>query len=363
MTEGLSAAFSSAVKKYRRILIYIQGSPDPDAIASSHAIQIMLSRMNIESEIMSGKKISLPQNKAFVRSLKIQLKTGVKPDPGSFDSYIVTDFQSNIVQGISDRLPCAAHIDHHEPDCAAAGADFSLVRPESGSASSLVAIILKQSDIAFSENELRSMATALMFGIQTDTDDFQHTSQIDMEALRYLSEYADMELIRKIEGIPLSPETMKLYRKAAEHAVVYKDWGIFGTGYIDIEHRDSIAITADLLLKNTGHKTVAVYALVEDRKKDDLFIDVSFRTAIETLDLNSLIKRITPTGGGRKFKGAYQVKLGYLNSCREREMLWKVAESATLRRIREARDGLQLHEIKNLPARAIEKIASFLKNK
>jgi nanoRNase/pAp phosphatase (c-di-AMP/oligoRNAs hydrolase) len=363
MTDGLSAEFSSAVKKYRRILIYIQGSPDPDAIASSYAIKIILSRMNIESEIISTKKISLSQNKAFVRSLDIPLKTGVKPEPEKFDAYIVTDFQSNIVQGITGRIPCAAHIDHHEPDCSVSDADFSLVRPDSGSTSSLVAMILRQSSLTFTESEMRSMSTALMFGIQTDTDDFQHTSKIDMEALRYLSEHADMAVIRKIEGIPLSPETMKLYRRALENTVVYKDWGIYGTGYIDIEHRDSIAIAADLLLKNTGHKTVAVYALVEDRKKDDLFVDVSFRTVVETLDLNRLIKRITPTGGGRKFKGAYQVRLGYLNACRERELLWQVTESATFKRIKEAREDLYINEIKNLPARAFEKIASFLKNK
>lgn len=363
MTDGLAAGFSSAVKKFGRILIYIQGSPDPDAIASSHAIKIMLHRMNIESEIISGKKISLSQNRAFVRSLKIPLKTMIKPDPENFDAYIVTDFQSNIIQGITDRIPCAAHIDHHEPDCAVADADFSLVRPDSGSTSSLVGLILKQSGLIFTEGEMRSMATALMFGIQTDTDDFMHTSEVDIEALRYLSEYADTEVIRRIEGIPLSPETMKLYRRAMEHMAVYKDWGIFGAGYIDIAHRDSIAITADLLLKNTGHRTVAVYALVEDKKKNDLFMDVSFRTVMETLDLNSLIKRITPTGGGRKFKGAYQVKLGYINACRERELLWQVAESATLKRIRDARDALQHYEIKNIPARALERLASFLKNK
>lgn len=363
MIEGLYAAFTSALKKYRHTLIYIQGSPDPDAIASSYAIKIMLSRMDIVSEIVSGKKLSLSQNRAFVRSLDIPLKTGAKPAPGDFDSYIVTDFQSNIVPGISDRIPCAAHIDHHEPDCAVAASEFSLVRPDAGSTSSLVATILMQSDITFSKDEMRSMATALMFGIQTDTDDFKHTTPIDTEALRFLSEYADMDIIRKIEGIPLSPATIKLYNRAIDHELTYKDWGIYGTGYIDVEHRDSIAITADLLLKNSKHRTVAVYALVEDRKKNDLFMDVSFRTVIETLDLNSLIKSITPTGGGRKFKGAYQVRLGYLNACRERDLLWKVTESATLKRIRDSRDALYLHEIKKLPARAFEKIVSFLKNK
>ncbi len=363
MTDGLYAAFTPAVKKYRRILLYIQGSPDPDAIASSHAIKIILSKLHIESEIISPKKISLSQNRDLVRSLDIPLKTGIKADPGKFDAYIITDFQSNIINGITEKLPCAAHIDHHEPDCTVTDSDFSLVRPDSGSTSSLVAHILRQADTEFSKDEMRSMATALMFGIQTDTDDFHHTSVIDIEALRYLAEYADMDVISKIEGIPLSPATMRLYPRALENTLVYKDWGIYGTGFIDIEHRDSIAITADLLLKNTGHRTVAVYALVEDKKRDDLFIDVSFRTKMDTLDLNRLIKRITPMGGGRRYKGAYQVKLGYLNSCREKDLLWKVAESATLKRIKDARDGLYLYEIKKLSAWAMDKISSFLKNK
>jgi nanoRNase/pAp phosphatase (c-di-AMP/oligoRNAs hydrolase) len=184
-----------------------------------------------------------------------------------------------------------------------------------------------------------------------------------MEALRYLAEHADMDVIRKIEGIPLSPATMRLYRKALDNTSVYKDLGIYGAGYIDIEHRDSIAITADLLLKNTDHRTVAVYALVEDKKRDDLFIDVSFRTKMNTLDLNRFIKRITPTGGGRRYKGAYQIKLGYLNSCRDKDLLWKVAESATLKRIKDSRDGLFLYEIKKFSAWAQDKISSFLKNK
>ena len=43
-------------------------------------------------------------------------------------------------------------------------------------------------------------------------------------------------------------------------------------------------------------------------------------------------------------------------------MLWDVAASATLKRIKDARDGLYLSGIKRLPARAFEKIKSFLKN-
>ena len=156
MNENLSAAFISAVKKYRRVLIYIPGSPDPDAISSSHAIKIMLARMDIESEIMSEKKLSLSQNRAFVRALKIPLKAGTRPDASRFDAYIITDFQTNTVPGISGRIPCAAHIDHHEAERGLTPADFSLIRPGSGSTSALVALLLKDSGISFSSSEMKS---------------------------------------------------------------------------------------------------------------------------------------------------------------------------------------------------------------
>lgn len=363
MTNNYAAGFTSAAGRYKNILIYIQGSPDPDALASSYALKIILSKLNIKSRIVFTKKVSLPQNRAFVRILKIPAEDVKKTDTSVFDSYIVTDFQSNIIDGISDKIPCAAHIDHHEPGCATVPADFSLIQPDSGSTSALIARIIRESGIGFTNEEMKAMATALMFGIQTDTDDFRHAPETDMKALRYLSSWADNEILNRISAMPLSHETMDCYKKALENELLYKEWGIYGAGFMDIENRDSIAITADLLLKNRKHKTVAVYAIVEDRSRDDCFIDVSFRTDNPGTDLNRLIKNITPAGGGRKYKGAYQVKMKYFSVCPDRELLWKTAEVTTIERIKKARDGIYIEEIKRIPARIFNRILSTLKNK
>ncbi len=363
MTDGSFSSFASAVKKYSSILIYIQGSPDPDAIASAYALRVAMAKMNIRSDIVSGKKLSLSQNRAFVKALSIPLNAARHVNTSAYDAYVVVDFQSNIVEGVSGILPCAVHIDHHEPGCNNTETGFSLIDPEAGSTSSLVTGLLMKSGIDFTPQEMKSVSTALIFGIQTDTDDFAHASEIDLEAMRFLSAYSDRETINRISGIPLSPETMTFYKKALENELVYRDWGIYGIGYIDIEHRDSLAIAADLLLKNTGHNTVAVLALVEDRPKDDLYIDVALRTVSDTLDLNAMIKKISPTGGGRKYKGAYQVKMRYFRLCPDREMLWKTVESATHERIKKAREGMYLEKIRNVAVRALDRISSFLKNK
>lgn len=353
--------FLQSVKKYHNILIIISGSPDPDAIASAYAIKILLSTVSINSDIVITKKISLSQNRAFVKYLKIPVNYSKILRTRNYDAYIVPDFQSNIVDGVTNHIPCAAHIDHHTETENRVYSDFSLIRPDSGSTSSLVAMMIKECPAVLGSKELVPVSTALMFGIQTDTDKYEHATPVDIEALHFLSEYSDKDLINKLSGIPISPVTMRYYKRASLNHHAYKDWNIYGTGYIDIEHRDSIAIAADLFLKKPGNANVIVYGIVEDRERDDLFLDVSFRSKSSTLDLDTLIKRISPSGGGRMYKGAYQVNLGYFRICPDRDLLIKIVESTTIERLKKARDSIHIREITPALPSALKRAASFFK--
>jgi nanoRNase/pAp phosphatase (c-di-AMP/oligoRNAs hydrolase) len=156
---------------------------------------------------------------------------------------------------------------------------------------------------------------------------------------------------------------MRYYKKAASNQHVYKEWNIYGIGYIDVDQRDSIAITADLLLKKPDNETVVVYALVEDKRKEEIFLDVSFRSRSENLDINALIKSITPTGGGRQYKGAYQINLDYFKVCPDKELLWRVVESTTIERLKKSRDGIYINEISTFYSSVLERALRFLKNK
>jgi nanoRNase/pAp phosphatase (c-di-AMP/oligoRNAs hydrolase) len=353
--------FLKAVKKYKNIIIIILGSPDPDALASAYALKILLSTVSINSDIIITKKISLSQNRAFVKYLDIPLTLQKDFSPDKYDAYIVPDFQTNIVEGITGVIPCAAHIDHHTITDKKKPADFSLIKTDAGSTSSLVALMIKDLTPPINKKDLISASTALIFGIQTDTDKYEHATPIDIEALRYLSEFSDKDIINKINGIPISPVTMRCYRKATENQHVYKDWRFYGIGYIDITNRDSIAITADLLLKKPDTGTVVVYAIVEDKQRGDLFLDVSFRSKSEKLDINSIIKQITSTGGGRQFKGAYQIKLDYFRNCPDKELLWKTVELTTIEILKKSRDEIYFHKIDTFFPSALKHAASLFK--
>lgn len=356
-----AAQFIKAVTRYRSIVIYIPGSPDPDAIASAFAIKLILAHLNVQADIFAEKRLSLSQNQAFIDRLKIPVTFNQEVNINKYDAYIVPDFQSNQVKNVSGIIPCAAHIDHHGKSVNTLKADFSLLRADVGSTSTLVALIIKHSGIDFSENEMETLATALTYGIQTDTDKYTNITSVDLEAMVFLSEFTDNKILEGINSIPHSPLTLQYYHSAMKNEVAYKDWAFYGIGYVGARNRDSIAIVADMILKSSAYKVVAVFAIIEDRRKEDTYLDVSLRSGSSSVDLNRLIKKITPNGGGRKFKGAYQVKLNYLQNTPDRDMLWQVVEAATLETLRKSRDSLYITGLESIYGNFRSKIRSLLR--
>jgi nanoRNase/pAp phosphatase (c-di-AMP/oligoRNAs hydrolase) len=345
--EAFSRALIDAITKYRNIIIVIKGSPDPDAIASSYALSALCRHLKVSSSIVASKKLSLPENRAFASIMGIPLKISLAPpDIKEFDAYIVADHQSPAAHELVGSLPCAAFIDHHEPTEEEISADFILRKTEAGSTSTLIALLFKHQGIELEPEVMKSVSTALLYGIYTDTDKYSHAGELDYEALDYLSKYSDHEVFNRISSTPLSRKTLQLLKKAIENKTSYKDWLIAGIGYVDAESRDSIAIVADFLLKRETFNTVIVFAAIEDAKRGRLTLDASFRSASGSLNLNDVIKKITPEGGARKFKGAYQVDIDYFNHCPDRKLLWDVIYLSTVELLKKSRDELYITELK-----------------
>jgi nanoRNase/pAp phosphatase (c-di-AMP/oligoRNAs hydrolase) len=340
-------ALASSIKKYRNILIIIKGSPDPDAIASSYAISVICRMLGVSSTIIATKELSLPENRAFVHLLDIPMH--VSPEFSDYrhhDAYIVTDFQSAALPEAGGSLPCAAHIDHHEPPEEETKADFLLRNTKAGSTSTILALLLKQMSPEPEPSVMTPLSTALLYGIYTDTDKYSRAGDLDYEAMDYLSKYSDHDAFNRISSIPLSREALRLLKTAISSKVPYKDWLIAGVGYVDAVSRDSIAIIADFLLKRETYNTVIVFAAIEENGGRRLTLDASIRTTSESLDLNGIIKNITPEGGARKFKGAYQINLDYFSHYPDRTRLWEVVSDATIELLKKSRDELYLTELK-----------------
>jgi len=347
--------FLEAVSPYSRFLLFIKGSPDPDAIASNYAMSIILKHLGKTSSIISTGRISLAQNEAFIRAINIPFHFAANvPEAGDFDAYIILDHQSSIIKGLSGKLPCAVHIDHHQTMKEDIEPAFKLIDENAGSTSSLVALLVKDLALVIDPAEMRSLSTALLYGIQTDTDKYEHASRRDYEALHFISAYSDQAIIQKVSSQPLSEDSLELLGKAIQNSMIYKDWLIAGVGFISDKKRDSIAITADFLLKREKVNTVIVFALVES--KESLRLDASLRTDRELVDLNGIIKRITTSGGARKYKGAYQINLDYFLSAPDRDMLWETVRLTTIEILKEQRDTIYLTEIQGLYKRIRRKI-------
>ncbi len=141
------------------------------------------------------------------------------------------------------QIHYTAVIDHH-PQNQKVNAGFSDVRPEYGSTSTIMTQYLRAARIKPSQ----ALATALLYGIKTDTRNFErHTLVEDIEAFRYLFEYADHNILRKIEISDLSLSDTKFFHKAFERKHVVKD-RIFA--YLDeVPSSDILVEVAEFMLK------------------------------------------------------------------------------------------------------------------
>ncbi len=354
----------NVIKKYKDIAIIIKGSPDPDAIASAFALKAICDSIKVRSSIYTAKKISLPQNTALVKELDIPIYHVEDLDNISgHDSYAVVDFQSPHLENMSTVLPCAAHIDHHDPVEYQDSVDFKLISTEVGSTSTLLALLVEKLDINMDEAILAAVTTALLYGIQTDTDKYDHASELDYDALRFISNYYNSAIIRKISRIPLSRKTIKLLEEAVNNHIVYKDWLITGIGIIEDSNRDSIAIIADFMLKNRNISTAIVFAAVEDVKNNTMFLDASFRAKDENVNLNDIIKEITSEGGARKYKGAFQIDLNYFYHCPDKILLWEVIRTTTINILKKRRDGVYLTELRGFYNKLKIRFSNIFNNK
>ncbi len=354
----------ATLKNYRNILIVIKGSPDPDGIAASFALQILCETLGIPATLIATTDVSLEQNKQLVADLAIPIRFSAEPpDITPYDAYIVADHQSARVPFIKHNIPCAVHIDHHVPVQEDVPIDLPIRQEAASATSTLVGLIYKELGLFSTlEQALRTrIATALVWGIQTDTDGFSKAQQLDYEALNYLSPFVDRNVISRLMGTAASDQPIGLIATAIKNKVKYRDWLIAGIGYLDASRRDALALIADFLLQQEQVALVAVFAVVESDSNKGLVLDVSIRVREETFNLDSLIKKINPDGGARKFKGAYQINLDYFKACPDRQLLWEVINATTVQIFKTQRDAVPPFEFKPLFDSIKKKLADMFR--
>jgi nanoRNase/pAp phosphatase (c-di-AMP/oligoRNAs hydrolase) len=183
----------------RLVPILVQRDPDPDGMASALGIRTLLHRADAESPIISLGEVTRAENRRMAELLGLQVTQVTVQELYRFDRVIAVDTQPSS----ADNRTRYAVVDHHPPRDGYT-ADFVDIRPHLGAASTMVTQYLRVAD----ERRITArVATALAYGIRTDTDVLRRgTTSEDVEAYAFLQGRADQELLSRI-GRPAFPET------------------------------------------------------------------------------------------------------------------------------------------------------------
>jgi nanoRNase/pAp phosphatase (c-di-AMP/oligoRNAs hydrolase) len=216
--------------------------PDPDAIGAALAVKRLLWHKVSAVTIGIIRQIRRLNNLTMARLLRLPLVLLENLDPIEADKYVLIDSQPTH-NDFFGRFQYTAVIDHH-PQNESIAAPFSDIRPDYGATSTIMTQYLRAAGVQPSQ----TIATALLYGIKTDTRNFErHTLVEDIDAFRYLFEFADHNILRKIEISDLSLSDTKFFHKAFTRKHVVKD-RIFA--HLDeVPAPDILVEVAEFLLK------------------------------------------------------------------------------------------------------------------
>jgi nanoRNase/pAp phosphatase (c-di-AMP/oligoRNAs hydrolase) len=327
-----AARLRQVLQKHRgeRHLVAMRGYPDPDSIASAMAHAFLCQQFEIEATILYFDDISHQENRALVKKLAIEMvRYSDAFDLKAYDCMAIVDAQSVAMPGAIERMPLCCVVDHHKPQ-GDIEAEFVDIREDAGSTCAIYAEYLQETPNALERDNptCGRLASALLYGIRSDTDDYLQAREIDYRGAAILAPFADRDLSLAISMQNISPRTMEVTQKAYANKVIADTFLISGVGYVRDEDRDSIGQAADYLLRREGIETAICYGIVNNQ-----FVDGSLRTTSNVVDPDRFLKdafgtdaRGTPFGGGRADKGAFKIDLGPFAACGDRDLLWRMVQ-------------------------------------
>lgn len=325
-----------------RHLVVLHDYPDPDAIASAFAHQLISAAFDIKVDIIYGGEISHQQNIALVKLLAIDLIRYEKSlKLNRYDGAVFVDNQGASSEAIVEALkaaevPILIVVDHHERQ-ERLQPDFSDLR-RSGATATIYAEYLSQGIIQMdkSRKENVTAATALMHGLMTDTNNFIRASAEDFQAASFLSQYRDADLLEYIMSQARSKRTMEIIHQTLENRLTVENVSIAGIKYLRSDDRDTIPQATDFLLSEENVHTAIVYGIVVDDGEQEYLIG-SLRTSKLTFNPDEFIKDVFGRnesgnyfGGGKASAGGFKIPLGFLSGHHGetyQDLKWQVYDS------------------------------------
>jgi nanoRNase/pAp phosphatase (c-di-AMP/oligoRNAs hydrolase) len=258
-----SVSLTERVKKLMESVSYedtlaVLINADPDSMASAMALKRLFWRKVKKTYIYHINIINRTDNLAMIRLLKVDQKHIKELVIPEITKWAILDSQPHHSEQFR-KFSFDIIVDHHSTNPESTG-QFVDIREDYGSTSTIFTEYLRAAGIKPSPR----LATALFYGIKTDTDDFvRHSAPNDINAFRYLYQFVNINIIKKIESSGMTKATLSSYRRAMENLTFIHDMSFI---YMDnVENPDILVIMADFFSKMID-TTWAVVAGIHNQK-------------------------------------------------------------------------------------------------
>jgi nanoRNase/pAp phosphatase (c-di-AMP/oligoRNAs hydrolase) len=276
----------------KSILIVAHDNPDPDTLASSFALRDLITR-KLQAQVTIGFTgiVGRAENRAMIQHLGIPLRRLDELDLSQFDATMLVDSQPHTgLIGLPADVKLDVIIDHHPLHPESRKAGYHDIQSSIGATST----IITQYYIAHGMEMDARIATALLYGIKSDTRDLgRETSKYDIEAFLSLYPRANLRLLTKIENAEVPAEYFRVYERAIDNATTFD--GVVTSFIGEINNPDMVAEMTDLLIRLEGTHC----ALVGGYYRGQIFL--SLRTRDSEVNAGKLIQRVVGklgTSGG-----------------------------------------------------------------
>ncbi len=249
------------------VVVLTHDNPDPDAIASAAGLGFLVERISgLPVTLAFGGIIGRAENRSLMEELDVPFERieGLEVPPNTAFALVDTQPGSGN-NALPPGVVPAIVLDHHPPRPESEAASFWDIRPEFGASASMIVEYIRAAKL----EPDRKLATALFYGIQSETMDLgREASEADVAASVFLYPRTDPAAISRIRHARVPRGVYRSIHEGLERAwsrgeVVFVPLG-------DLDYPDLVAQLADLFLRVHG----VDWVIAAGRYKESLLISV-----------------------------------------------------------------------------------------
>ena len=241
--EGLEKL--RAIAQNKKVLILTHNNPDPDAISAGWALSYLLrKKFKAICQLAYGGLIARAENRAIVRLLNIDIRPLDSLNICDFQIFALVDTQPRAGNnGLPPHIKASIVIDHHGVRKSSQEADFVDIRIHYGSSATIATEYLLRAGLFIP----KTMATALFYGIKTDTRDLgRHATAVDYNAAIALYPKVQLKILSQIEYPDLPQDYFIDFDRGLHEAEIYGKVIFCDLGFL--RNPDMVALMAGFFL-------------------------------------------------------------------------------------------------------------------